>query len=97
MQFKYSGNLNQDRYLTENVDVVESWFDLYQSICSEHKIAEKDKWKMDEKRYMMSVAGSAKVIVSRYEKQAFSIQSGNREWATTIIMLTAGLGLDLRT
>ena len=39
---------------------------------------------MDEKGFMIGVAGSAKVIISKHEKQAFSTHSGNREWVSLI-------------
>lgn len=39
---------------------------------------------MDEKSFMMGVARSAKVVFSKYEKQAFVQHCGNREWASLI-------------
>lgn len=39
---------------------------------------------MDENSYMMGIAGSSKVVFSKYQKQAFIKQAGNREWASLI-------------
>ena len=39
---------------------------------------------MDENGYMMGIAGSSKVVFSKYQKQAFMNQAGNREWASLI-------------
>ncbi len=39
---------------------------------------------MDENGYMMGIAGSSKVVYSKYQKQAFINQAGNREWVSLI-------------
>ena len=39
---------------------------------------------MDKNRYMMDIAGSSKVVFSKYQKQAFMNQARNREWASFI-------------
>ncbi len=39
---------------------------------------------MDENGYMIGVAGSFKVVFSKYQKQAFINQASNREWASLI-------------
>ncbi len=39
---------------------------------------------MDENRYLMGIAGSSKVVFSKYQKQAFINQARNREWASFI-------------
>ena len=49
-----------------------------------HRILDEDIYKMDEKGFMMRVAASAKVVISKHEKQAFSAQPGNREWVSLI-------------
>ena len=33
---------------------------------------------------MMGIAGSSKVVFSKYEKQAFINQAGNQEWASFV-------------
>ena len=37
----------------------------------------------------MGVVGSVKVIISKYEKQAFVIQSGYQEWVSLIEVISA--------
>ena len=39
---------------------------------------------MDKKKLMIRVAGSAKVVFSKQEKQVFIWQCGNRNWASLI-------------
>ncbi len=39
---------------------------------------------MDENGYMIGIAGSSKVVFSKYQKQAFINQAGNRKWASLI-------------
>ena len=39
---------------------------------------------MNENGCMMDIAGSSKVVFSKYQKQAFINQAGNREWASLI-------------
>ena len=39
---------------------------------------------MDENGYMMGIAGSFKVVFSKYQKQAFINQAGNRKWTSLI-------------
>ena len=41
-------------------------------------------YNMDKNRYMMGIARSSKVVFSKYQKQAFIIQAGNRECASLI-------------
>ena len=51
---------------------------------------------MDEKGFMMGVAASAKVVISKHEKQAFSVKSVNREWVSLIeAICTTGRSLPL--
>ena len=39
---------------------------------------------MDENRYIIGIAGSSKVIFSKYQKQTLINQSENREWVSLI-------------
>ena len=39
---------------------------------------------MYENGYMMEIAGSSKVVFSKYQKRAFINQAGNREYASLI-------------
>ena len=84
LKSKYSRTLDQERYLAEDPRIIQDWFALYASIKAKYSILDEDTYNMDEKRFMMGVAGSAKVVISKHEKQAFIKQYGNREWASLI-------------
>lgn len=84
LQAKYSRTLDQDRFLAQDHDIIQDWFNLYQSTKAEHGILDEDTYNMDENGYMMGIAGSSKVVFSKYQKQAFINQPGNREWASLI-------------
>ncbi len=79
LQAKYSRTLDQDRFLAQNRDIIQDWFNIYRSIQAEYGILDEDANNMDENRYMMGIAGSSKVVFSKYQKQAFMNQAGNRE------------------
>ena len=84
LQAKYSRTLDQDRFLAQNRDIIQDWLELYKSIKAEYDILNKDTYNMDENGYMMGIAGSFKVVFSKYQKQAFVNQVGNREWVSLI-------------
>ena len=69
LQAKYSCILNQDRFLAQNQDIIQDWFNLYQFIKAEYGILEIDTYNMDENGDMMGIAGSSKVVFSKYQKQ----------------------------
>lgn len=58
---------------------IQEWFDSYQSIKAEYGILDGDTYNIDENGYMIGIAGSSKVVFSKYQKQA-----GSREWASLI-------------
>ena len=95
LQAKYSHILNQFQFFTEETEVFQRWFDLYHSLKIRYGILDEDTYNMDKKGFMMEVAGSVKVIISKYEKQAFVTQSGNREWVSLIETISAGSGQKL--
>ncbi len=84
LQSKYSYTLDQDRFLAQNRDSIQQWFNLYWSIKIKHGILNKDMYNIDENGYMMGIAESSKVVFLKYQKQKFMNQAGNREWATFI-------------
>lgn len=49
----------------------QKWFILYHSTEIKYGIIDKNTYNIDEKSFMMGIAGSAKVVISNYEKQAF--------------------------
>ncbi len=84
LQSKYSCTFDQERFLAQNWDSIREWFDLYLSIKAQHGILDKDAYNIDENSYMMGIAGSSKVVFSKYQKLVFINQAGNREWASFI-------------
>ena len=84
LKSKYSRTLDQERYLAEDFQTIQDWFVLYASVKAQYGILDEDTYNMDEKGFMMGVAGSAKVVFSKHEKQAFVKQCGNRDWASLI-------------
>ena len=79
LQSKYSRTLDPDRFFAQNRDSIQQWFDLYWSIKAKHGILDEDTYNIDENGYMMGIAGSSKVVFSKYQKQTFINQAGNRE------------------
>ena len=79
LQAKYSCILDQDQFLAQNQDIIQDWFNLYRSIKAEHGILDEDTYNMDENGYIMGIAGSSKVVFSKYQKHAFINQLGNQE------------------
>ena len=39
---------------------------------------------MDEKGFMKGISDNVKVIISRNDKEAFTIQPGNRDWVSIV-------------
>ena len=79
LQAKYSCILDQSQFFAKETVVFQKWFDLYHSLKIKYSILNEDTYNMDKKNFMMGVAKSVKVIISKYKKQAFVIQSGNQE------------------
>ena len=79
LQAKYCRTLDQERLLAANEEIFQHRFDLFLFMKEKHGILDEDIYNMDEKGFMIGVATSAKVVISKHEKQAFSAQSGNRE------------------
>ncbi len=84
LQSKYSFTLYPDRFLAQNCNIIQNWFKPYQSIKAEYGIFDKDRYNMNENRYMMGIARSFKVVFLKNQKQTFINQAGNREWTSLI-------------
>ena len=89
LQAKYSRTLDQERLFAENEEIFKHLSELFLSVKQKHGILDEDIYNMDEKGFMMGVAASAKVVIPKHEKQAFSAQSGNREWVSLIEAISA--------
>ena len=79
LQSKYSRILDQDRFLVQNRDSIQQCLDLYWFIKAKHSILDEDTYNINENRYVIGIAGSSKVVFSKYQKQTFTNQAGNRE------------------
>ena len=84
LKSKYSHTLDQERYLAKDPCIIQDEFTLYDFVKAQYGILDEDTYNMDEKSFMIGVAGNAKVVFSKYEKQAFVKQCGNRDWASLI-------------
>lgn len=71
MKSKYSRTLDQKHYLAEDSRIIEDWFAFYALVKAKYGILDKNTYNMDEKRFMIEVAKSAKVVFFKSEKQAF--------------------------
>ncbi|KAH8799440.1 hypothetical protein F5884DRAFT_686825, partial [Xylogone sp. PMI_703] len=56
-----------------NPEILSGWFTLFSTTKEKYKVAQKDIYNMHEKGCMMGVIGKFRVIVSKYEKNAFMI------------------------
>lgn len=57
---KFPRQLDQTRYLNTNADVFNKWFDLLKTVCEKYGISQGDMYNMDEKGYLLGIAGSGK-------------------------------------
>ena len=84
LKSKYSHTLDQKRYLAEDSRIIQDWFAVYALMKAKYDILDEDMYNMDEKNFMMGVVESAKIVLSKYKKQAFVKQCDSREWASFI-------------
>lgn len=57
---KFPRHLDQERYWNTDATVFIKWFELYDRTCLKYGIANGDIYNMDEKGYLMGVAGASK-------------------------------------
>ncbi len=69
LQPKYYCTLDQGRFVAQNEDIIQDWFNLYRFIKAEHGILNEDTYNMDENGYIIGIASSSKVIFSKYQKK----------------------------
>lgn len=79
-----SRNLDQSRKDASDYQTLREWFELYQTIRLQYNIAEEDTYNMDEKGCMKGIGDNSKVLISRAESKASTIQPGNRDWVSVI-------------
>ena len=71
LQAKYSHTLDQNWFLALDHDIIQDWFNLYQFTKAKHGIPNKNMYNIYENGYIIGIAGSSKVVFSKYQKQAF--------------------------
>ncbi len=79
LQSKYSRKFHQERFLAQNRNSIQEWFNFYLSINAQYNILNKNIYNMDENSYIMGISRSSKLVFSKYQKQAFINQVGNRD------------------
>ena len=84
LKTRYSPPLDKERALAQDPDTLRGWFDLFQQTVNEYQIVNEDIYNMDEKGFMQGVIGKLKVMVSKYERNAFMTQYSNQEWVSLI-------------
>ena len=76
----FSQELDQSQYLASSLEIIEHWFQLYNTTIKKYSIATEDVYNMDEKGIMHGVIASSKIIIPYIIKTGNVQQSGNREW-----------------
>ena len=51
----YVSSLDKERAMTQNLDILADWFNLFQSLKEEHEIEIEDIYNMNEKRFMQGI------------------------------------------
>lgn len=62
LKSKYSQYLGQKHFLAQNQDIIQEWFNLYQSIKAKYGILDKNMYNIDDNSY---IARSSKVVFSK--------------------------------
>ena len=65
---KYSHILNWVRFLASDYNIIPDEFNLYQFTKVEYIILNKNIFNIDKNEYMIGIAGSSKVVFSKYQK-----------------------------
>ena len=85
----WSRTLDQSRKDATNYETARKWFELYRTTKILYDINDEDSYNMDEKGCMKGIGENVKVLVSRDQVEAFSIQPSNREWVSIIKCIEA--------
>lgn len=87
LNFKYSETLDQEWYKFKDPVMLDDWFDLYKNTKWTKSILDKYKSNKRKKRFMIRVAGKAKVRFIKI-KQAFIKHYSNPKW--TLLIMSSG-------
>ena len=79
---------DQARRDASDPDILQAWFCLFTATTFEHGIPQCDWYDMHEKGFMKGVSDNVRVIISRNDKEAFTIQPGNRDWVSIVACLS---------
>ena len=79
-----SRSLDQARRDANDPDILQAWFSLFTATTFEYGIPQCDWYNMDEKGFMKGISDNVKVIISRNDKEAFTIQPGNKDWVSIV-------------
>lgn len=76
--------LDLKQFLAQKLNSIQDLFNLFWSMKAHYDILDEDIYNMDENGYMIGLAGSSKVVFSKYQKQALVNQADNRERTSLI-------------
>lgn len=87
---RFSRGYDYQRAAYENPEIIQKWFNLVRNIISKYGITNNDIFNFDETGFAMGLTATAKVITrSEFIGRRSVLQSGNREWVTTIEVISA--------
>ena len=71
--------------MTQNLNILADWFNLFQSLKEEHEIEIEDIYNMNEKRFMQRVIAKLRIMIFKYKKKTHTMtQCDNQEWVSLI-------------
>jgi hypothetical protein len=70
---------DRNRQLSEDFDVIDHWFRLYDEVVKEHNIEPQDIYNIDKRGACLREASIERCIVSKSEKRLKSTHDGSRE------------------
>ncbi|OAA33854.1 DDE superfamily endonuclease, CENP-B-like protein [Metarhizium rileyi] len=80
-----SRKYNYERALSENSEIIFSWFKLVENTIKKYGITSDDIYNFDESGFAMGISSIQRIITSaEYYVKRDILQSGNREWVTAI-------------
>lgn len=96
MKSRFARNINRQRALCEDPEIIHPYFTELERIKVEYGILDEDIYNFDEIGFAIGLIATTKVI-SRAEMRGkpWLIQPGNREWVTTIECINS-MGLSVR-
>jgi len=90
LKTNFSRSYDFQRALCEDPKQLEDWFRLVANMRAKFGVADADLWNFDETGFMMGViCGNMVVTWADRKGKSKKIQPGNREWATSIVAVSA--------